>query len=130
LVKPVSKIEDNPYSGCRAPEYSLSDEMRKLIKVFTIIFAVYLSLSILAGILLAEGSLRLRHRPLSHRKEAVELVRQEFQTELQEVSVTAADSVVLKGWYVRPGVFNGEVLSSRTASPITAKVLVAMPRCS
>ena len=81
--------------------------MRKLIKAFTIILAVYLSLSVFAGIILAEGSLRLHHRPLRYRQEAAKIAQQEFQAELQEVSIAAADSISLKAWYVRPKVFNG-----------------------
>ena len=81
--------------------------MRKLIKVFTIIVATYLTLSLIAGIVLAEASLRLHHRPLKYRQEAAKIAQQEFQSELQEVSITAADSISLKGGYVRPKVFNG-----------------------
>lgn len=72
--------------------------------------AAYLLLSVIVGIVLAEGSLRPTHRPLSHRQEAEAIVHQEFQTDLQEVSITAADSAVLKGWYVHPRQFNGNAV--------------------
>lgn len=73
-------------------------------------FAAYLLLSVIVGIVLAEGSLRPTHRPLSHRHEAEMLVRREFQADLQEISIDAADSVVLKGWYVHPRQFNGNAV--------------------
>jgi hypothetical protein len=84
--------------------------VRKLIKIAAIICAVYLALSLVAGIVLAEGSLRLHLRPLSHRQQAEARVRQEFQAELQEVNITASDSIVLKGWYVRPQNFNNNTV--------------------
>src|SRR5262249_12275848 len=84
--------------------------MRKLFKIVLILCSLYLVLSAIAGIGLAEASLRLQHRPLSHRQEAAALVRQEFRAQLQEVSLTAADSAVLKGWYVRPRDFNGNAV--------------------
>ena len=80
--------------------------MRKVIKIFAIGAVSYLLLSLLAGIVLAEGSLRLYHRPLTHRLEAQSIVHHEFQTDLQEVSITASDSAILKAWYVRPHGFN------------------------
>ena len=82
----------------------------KLLKIAILICALYLALSVIAGILLAEGSLRLPHRPLSHRQQAETLVRQEFQADLQEVSITASDFIVLKGWYVHPHDFNGSTV--------------------
>ena len=83
---------------------------RKLFKILLIACALYLLLSVMAGVVVAEASLRLQHRPLSHRQEAAALVRQEFRAQLQEVSLTAADSAVLKGWYVRPRDFNGNAV--------------------
>ena len=49
--------------------------MRKVLKTLvlkTLIFvcALYLAFSIAGGIVLTEASLRLRHRPVSHRQEA------------------------------------------------------------
>src|SRR5215472_5217141 len=88
----------------------LSANMRKFIKLLAVLITLYLTLSVLAGIVLAEGSLRLHHRPLSHQLEAQSIVHREFQTDLQEVSITASDSVVLKGWYVHPRNFNSSAV--------------------
>jgi alpha-beta hydrolase superfamily lysophospholipase len=84
--------------------------VRRAGKILAVVFAVYVSLSIIAGIFLAEGSLRLPHRPLRHRQEAAQIALQEFHAVLQEVRITAADNAVLKGWYVRPDSFNGNAV--------------------
>jgi pimeloyl-ACP methyl ester carboxylesterase len=84
--------------------------VRKIVITVVVLFSVYLSLCVVGGVLLAEGSLRLPHRPLRHQQEAAKIARQEFATALQEVSITAADNNVLKGWYVRPQSFNGNAV--------------------
>lgn len=84
--------------------------MRKFFKIFAVLIALYLALSLLAGIVLAEGSLRLYHRPLTHRLEAQTIVHREFQADLQEVSIAASDSAILKAWYVRPRNFNANAV--------------------
>ena len=80
--------------------------VKTIIKIVIILTAFYLALSAVGAVVLAEGSLRLRHRPLTHRLEAESLVQREFHTELQEVSITASDAAILKAWYVRPQNFN------------------------
>jgi len=84
--------------------------MKRILKIVSVLCAIYLLLCGIAGVVVAEGSLRLHHRPLSHRQQAERLVRQEFQADLQEVSINASDSVVLKGWYVHPQNFNGNTV--------------------
>jgi len=84
--------------------------MGKFIKILIVVIALYLALSAVAGVVLAEASLRLWHRPLSHRQQAQAIVRSEFQTDLQEVSITASDSAILKAWYVRPHSFNSNAV--------------------
>lgn len=84
--------------------------MRKLLKIVLLVTVLYLVLSAVAGVVLAEASLRLQHRPLTHVQQAATLVRQEFQAELQDVSITTADSIVLKAWYVHPKSFNGNTV--------------------
>lgn len=69
-------------------------------------FAMYLILSVLGGVFVAEGSLHLRRLPLRHRQEFAALVYEKYQAELQDVSITAADSTPLKAWYIHPKNFN------------------------
>jgi uncharacterized protein len=84
--------------------------VRKIVTSILAVGTLYLSLALVGGVVLAEGSLRLRHRPLRHRLEAQSVVRREFQTDLQEVTIMALDGVALKGWYVRPQSFNGRAV--------------------
>src|SRR5215469_12001107 len=84
--------------------------MRKLLKLLLVAAGVYVLLAVLAGIVIGEASVKLVHRPLRHRQEAADMVRERYHTSLQEVSIAAADGVELKGWYVHPRDFNGSVV--------------------
>lgn len=72
--------------------------------------AVYFALSILAGIVIADMSLKLRRLPLSHQQAIATAVRENFHAALQDVSIRAADGAVLKGWYVHPRDYNGNAV--------------------
>jgi len=84
--------------------------MRKLLKLLLVAAGVYVLLAVLAGIVIGEASVKLVHRPLRHRQEAAALARERYHASLQEVSVAAADGVELKGWYIHPPNFNGNVV--------------------
>lgn len=73
-------------------------------------FIAYVVLSILAGIAIAEASLKLHRLPLRHRQAIAAAVRSDFQAELQDVMITAADGVALKGWFVHPRDYNGNAV--------------------
>ena len=81
--------------------------MRKLILLS---LGTYLLLAVLGGVFVAEGSLHLRHLPLSHRQQAMDLVRDKYQAELLDVSIQAADAITLKAWYIHPRQFNGSAV--------------------
>ena len=83
---------------------------QRIFKILLIVCSLYVVLSAVAGVVIVEASLRLQHRPITHREQAMTIVRKEFQAELQDVSITAADAVVLKGWYVHPHSFNGSAV--------------------
>src|SRR5579871_1927300 len=70
----------------------------------------YLVLSAAAGIVITEASLKLQKRPLRHQQEFATLVQKNFQAELQNVSITAADGAVLRGWFVHPHEYNGNAV--------------------
>lgn len=72
--------------------------------------AGYLLLAALGGVFVAEGSLHLRRLPLRHRQEAAGMARDNYHAELQDVSIQAADAVVLKAWYIHPREFNGSAV--------------------
>jgi dipeptidyl aminopeptidase/acylaminoacyl peptidase len=73
-------------------------------------FAGYLVLSILAGIVIADVSLKLHRLPLRHQQAIAEAVQADFHAELQDVAITAADGVALKGWFVHPRDYNGNAV--------------------
>src|SRR5262249_13425427 len=62
----------------------------------------YLALSVLAGVIIADASLKLRRLPLRHQQAFAATVGEKFHAELQDVSIAAADGAVLKAWYVHP----------------------------
>ena len=73
-------------------------------------FTAYLVLSMLAGIVIADASLKLRRLPLRHQQAVAATVRKDFHAELQDVSISASDGAVLKGWFVRPRGYNGNAV--------------------
>ena len=79
-------------------------------KAFLVGFVAYLVLSSLAGVAIADGSLKLHRLPLRHQQAIAAAVRADFDAQLQDVAITAADGVVLKGWFVHPRDYNGNVV--------------------
>ncbi len=73
-------------------------------------FLLYLVLSALAGVVIADVSLKLPRHPLRHQQMVAAIVQHDFQTELQNVSITAADGAVLKGWFIHPHEYNGNAV--------------------
>jgi dipeptidyl aminopeptidase/acylaminoacyl peptidase len=84
--------------------------MRKWMKVALAAGCAYLVLSIAVGMVVGEGSLKLRRLPLRYRAEAEAEVIKRYQAKLQDVSIQAADGVTLKAWYVHPRNFNGNAV--------------------
>jgi dipeptidyl aminopeptidase/acylaminoacyl peptidase len=93
-----------------SPQKVPAGKSRNLLKTLLAVFVAYLALSILAGIVIADFSLKLHRLPLRHRQAIAATVRNDFGTELQDVSITAADGAVLKGWYIHPQEYNGNAV--------------------
>ena len=89
---------------------TLAGKSHILRKAFLAALVAYLVLSIVAGIVIADLSLKLRRLPLRHQQAFAAAVRHDFHAELQDVEITASDGVVLKGWYVHPSVYNGNAV--------------------
>ncbi|HET9838240.1 MAG TPA: alpha/beta fold hydrolase [Candidatus Angelobacter sp.] len=70
----------------------------------------YLALAAVAGVIIAEASLKLRRRPLGHEQEIAATVHNRFHAALQDVSIVADDGAVLKAWYVHPRGSNGNAV--------------------
>jgi hypothetical protein len=79
-------------------------------KVILAGFIAYFLLSILAGIVIADLSLKLPRLPLRHKQAIAAAVRTDFHAELQDVTITAADGAALKGWFVHPRDYNGNAV--------------------
>jgi uncharacterized protein len=84
--------------------------MRKAGRTLLIACLCYTLFAVFAGVVVGEASIHLFHRPLRHRAEAEAAVRQRYGAQLQDVSITAKDGAILKGWYVRPQDFNGSAV--------------------
>src|SRR5205807_10206932 len=65
-------------------------------------FVAYFVMSILVGIAIADVSLKLHRLPLRHQQAIAATVQADFGAELQDVTITGADGVALKGWFIHP----------------------------
>lgn len=83
---------------------------QRLIKILLSAVAFYLALSAVAGVVIADMSLKLPHRPLRYRPAVLAVAHNQFQAALQDVSIQAADGAVLKAWYIHPHTFNGNAV--------------------
>jgi pimeloyl-ACP methyl ester carboxylesterase len=73
-----------------------------------VLFLLYLSLCTVGGIYLAEGTLHPARRALSNEEStAFTSTVHAMGGELQDVSITTADQVILRGWLLRPAAGNG-----------------------
>jgi hypothetical protein len=79
-------------------------------KIILACFIAYFLFSILAGIVIADFSLKLRRLPLRHQQAIAAAVRTDFHAGLQDVTITAADGAALKGWFVHPRNYNGNAV--------------------
>jgi pimeloyl-ACP methyl ester carboxylesterase len=94
----------------RVSPYMLGISRKAALRAGLILLGGYTAFSLVAGITLAEFSLKLPRRRISDAYR--ELVYQRVNTDhatLEEVSVSASDGVLLRGWYVQPERPNGNV---------------------
>jgi len=84
--------------------------MRKWMKFALAAGCTYLVLAIAAGIVVGEGSLKLRRLPLRYRAEVETEVLKRYHTKVEDVSVEAAEGATLQAWYIRPPNFNGDAV--------------------
>src|ERR1051325_716526 len=91
----------------RAPLAHKSHILRTIILSCVI---AYFLLCILAGIVIADFSLKLPRLPLRHKQAIAATVLHDFHVELQDVTIIAADGATLKGWFVHPREYNGNAV--------------------
>jgi hypothetical protein len=85
--------------------------MRKLfIRLAIALLSLYLLTSIAGGVYLAEITLHLPRRPVTHTALAERTVQREFHATLQDVAVRAADGTILRGWFIEPDHANGSAV--------------------
>ena len=83
---------------------------RTVIKLTVVAAFLYGVFSLIGGILLAELQLHPPRRPIRNVPEVARVVRERYHADLQNVSVTASDEAVLRGWYIAPPNDNGSVI--------------------
>ena len=71
------------------------------------ILVSYLTVSLAAGIILMESALHVPRRPLSRTADCAAALTRLSKDGVVEVTATAADGAILKGWYIRPTQSNG-----------------------
>src|ERR1044071_4415960 len=101
----------------RAP---LAHKFHIVHKIILLGVIAYFLLCILAGIVIADFSLKLPRLPLRHKQAIAATVLNDFHVELQDVTIIAADGTALKGWFVHPRDYNGNAVirvASRFAPP-------------
>ncbi len=80
------------------------------MRVLVWVVGIYCAGCVVAGVFLAEVSLRLPKRQLGDGAEYRARVGQEFHADVEDVSIVAADGAVMKGWLVEPPHENGEAV--------------------
>jgi uncharacterized protein len=104
---------------------------RNLTRFLAVLAILYSIACLIAGIKLAEQSLHLHKRPLRNIATYRERIRQQFHVEMQDVSLTAADGITLKAWFIQPADSNGKsviilhgITSNRTDSTGFAEIFL------
>jgi dipeptidyl aminopeptidase/acylaminoacyl peptidase len=105
-MRPDSAKKMDPSASPRA----LPGKHNTFRKIVLACVIAYLLFSILAGIFIADVSLKLRRRPLRHQQAFAAAVRDDFHAELRDVSISASDGAALRGWFVHPSVYNGNAV--------------------
>ena len=81
---------------------------RRLIQGLAIAGGIYLAACIALGIVLSNTSVRMHRMPLRQTSAIRTRIQREFDAPLQNVSITAVDGAVLRGWYIEPPKNNGQ----------------------
>ena len=85
---------------------SFASVFRKLGQWSVTVFAAFLIVSPVAGVVLLENALRVVRRPVMERAGFAAEIAKVAPSGVEDVSVAGADGAVLKGWYARPQAWN------------------------
>lgn len=81
----------------------------KKFRLILLSLALYLVFSLIAGILIADGTLHPARRPLTQADEGrASEIAHHLDSELQDVSITTPDAVTLRAWIIHPHHSNGD----------------------
>ena len=75
-----------------------------------VLLGIYLGSSVAIGVMLAEYTLHVHRRPVSHRRAFASVVYSQFGAELVDVAVNANDGADLRGWAAQPASDNGDTV--------------------
>src|SRR5258708_30598536 len=82
---------------------------RRLISFAGLFLFLYLGVCVVAGIYVADGTLHPARRPLTQEEETtMRQISDAVGAEMEDVSITTQDSVVLSAWIVQPRQRNGD----------------------
>ncbi|HEY1265431.1 MAG TPA: hypothetical protein VGF06_18005, partial [Terriglobales bacterium] len=77
--------------------------MRRFRRICLFLFCGYLAFCAAAAVLMVEANLHPRRRSLpSNVDDIANQIAIEYKARVESVSVTAADGVVLRAWFIRP----------------------------
>ena len=105
---------------------------RSAVRTLKTVAAVYGAICIVGGVALAELSLRLDKQPVAD--DALERIRlrRQFEANVEDVTINAADGAILRGWLIQPPRPNGKsvillhgITSNRTGSTPYADMFLA-----
>ena len=84
---------------------------RRALRIAVWLFAAYALGCVVAGIALAELSLHLHKLPVRDSSAyRLRRISQQFQAQVEDVSIAAADNAALKAWFVQPQNDNGKAV--------------------
>lgn len=81
------------------------------IRLILLSLSLYLAFCLIAGIFIADGTMHPARRPLTQEDETTAReIAHHLNSDLQDVSITALDTVTLRAWTIRPHQSNGDAV--------------------
>src|SRR5215470_8990713 len=99
----------NQGTGTKQAKQTYKADMRRFWQILLKTVIIYAVISVIAGIALAELSLHLYHKKLTHQHQFEQRFRP-YGAHLQPLEIRAADGAVLRGWYSVPANDNGKAV--------------------
>ena len=84
--------------------------VRRLLQFLAVLAALYGFVAVAGGILMAEFALHPQRRSLVDAPRAEQSLTEEFHVPIDDVSISAADRALLRGWFVAPSQPSGSAV--------------------